>query len=215
MVKRIITLCMSLMMTLFSGAQGFEFQYQGESLADGATVVIAAEEDMFGDMSCETNNAMNPTDGLMLKLLRGTSATGVATLEITHNTLDAEMLQWCMGGACTTLGNQSSLTKQFSVNDRTQVQFDAIAIHSEGLLTARLKATIGLESHLVNIVFVNGDYDGIEEINSEDPPTPFRGSNGKWLNGKCYDLNGRPHSSFNKGIYIVKDGNHIRKVAIK
>ena len=48
MVKRIITLCMSLMMTLFSGAQGFEFQYRGQSIADDAVVTIAAAEDAYG-----------------------------------------------------------------------------------------------------------------------------------------------------------------------
>ena len=207
MMKRIFTLCMSLMVTLFSWAQGFEFQFQGESLTDGATVIIAAEEDLFGDLSCETNNAMNPTDGLMLKLLTGTTATGSAKLEITQNTLDAEMLQWCMGGACTTLGNQTSFTKQFTVNDRTQVQFDAIAIHSEGLLTAKLKATIGLESHLVNIVFINGDYDGIKAIDH----SPLN------IDHSVYDLNGRrvERSMLRKGIFIVKEGDRIRKVTIK
>ena len=155
-MKRIITLITGIIAVLSSWAQSFEFQYQGESLADGDTVTISAEEDLFGDLSCETNNSMNPTNGLMLKLLNGTTATGSAILEITHNTLDAEMLQWCMGGACTSFNNQTSLTKQFTVTDRTQVQFDAIAIHSEGYLTATLKATIGLESHNVNILFVNG-----------------------------------------------------------
>lgn len=209
MVKKIFTLCFGLMAALSSWAQGFEFQYQGQSLPDGATVTIVAEEDLFGDLSCETNSAMNPTDGLMLKLLNGTTATGSAVLEITHNTLDAEMLQWCMGGACISL-NQSSLTKQFTVTDRTPVQFDAIAIHSEGYLTANLKVTIGLESHQVNIMFVNGDYDSIRAI-----------SNGQQtMDNGVYDLNGRRISaeanpSLKKGMYIVKDGEHIRKVAIK
>jgi len=208
MVKKISTLCLGLMAALSSWAQGFEFQFQGESLADGETVIIAAEEDLFGDLSCETNNSMDPTNGLMLKLLSGTTASGTAILEITHNTLDAEMLQWCMGGACTSLGNQSSLTKQFTVNNRTQVQFDAIAIHSEGYLMATLKATIGLESHKVNIKFVNGDVDdGIKAI-----------ENGKLKmeNGAIYDLRGRRvQGQPSHGVYIMTDGEHTRKVAIK
>ena len=53
MMKRIFTLCVGLMATLFAGAQGFVFQFQGENLADDATVIIAAEEDLFGDLSCE------------------------------------------------------------------------------------------------------------------------------------------------------------------
>lgn len=204
-MKKIFTLILGLIATLSIGAQGFEFQYQGESLADDATVIIAAEEDMFGDMSCETNNPTNPTNGLMLKLLSGTTATGSAILEITHNTLDADMLQWCMGGDCTPLGSRTSLTKQFTVTDRTQVQFDAIAIQSEGFLTATLKATIGLESHKVNILFVNGDVDGIQTLPQEEDRKEA-----------IYDLlgkqvKGRPSS----GVYVVTDGIRTRKVAIK
>jgi hypothetical protein len=205
-MKNIFTLCIGLMTALSSWAQSFEFQYQGESLADGETVIIKPEEDSFGDLSCETNNSMNPTNGLMLKLLNGTTATGSAILEITHNTLDAEMLQWCMGGACTNLTNQTSLTKQFTVTDRTQVQFDAIAIHSEGYLLATLKATIGLESHKVNIMFLNGDYTGIGKINAQC----------SMVNGQSvYDLLGRQVQRTSSGMYIITDGKHIRKVAIK
>lgn len=208
-MKKIFTLFVGLMVTLFSWAQGFEFQYHGESLADGETVIVVAEEDIFGDLSCETNSAMNPTDGLMLKLLNSTTAAASATLEISYNTLDAEMLQWCMGGACTPFNNQTSLTKQFTVEGKTQVQFDAIAIHSEGYLTATLKVVIGLESHKVNILFVNGDVDGIKAIENE-----------KWEidNKKCaiYDLNGRQvQGRPSPGIYIVTDGVYTRKMTIK
>jgi hypothetical protein len=207
MMKRIFTLCVGLMATLFAGAQGFVFQYQGESLADGETVIIAAEEDIFGDLSCETNSAMNPTDGLMLKLLNSTSAGAAATLQITSNSLNADMLQWCMGGDCTTLGSQTSLTKRFTVNGSAQVQFDAIAISSEGILTATLKVTIGLESHQVNIIFVNGDYDGIKEVEK------FKSSIVE--KGAIFDLLGRQVKRTSSGICIVKDGERIRKVLIK
>lgn len=209
MMKKIFTLCMSLMVTLFAGAQGFVFQYQGENLADDATVIIAAEEDLFGDLSCETNNTMNPTDGLMLKLLNSTSAGATATLQITSNSLDADMLQWCMGGDCTTLGNQTSLTKRFTVNGSAQVQFDAIAISSEGILTATLKVTIGLESHQVNIMFINGDYDGINEIKNEK--LKMKNGDESWYDLRGRQVQGRPSS----GVYIMTDGKHIRKVAIK
>jgi len=208
-MKKILTLCVGLMVTLFAGAQGFVFQYQGENLADDATVIIAAEEDLFGDLSCETNNAMNPTDGLMLKLLNSTSAGAMATLQITSNSLDADMLQWCMGGDCTTLGNQTSLTKRFTVNGSAQVQFDAIAISSEGILTATLKVTIGLESHQVNIMFINGDYDGINEIKNEK--LKMKNGEGSWYDLHGRQVQGRPSS----GVYIITDGKHIRKVAIK
>ena len=209
-MKKIITLCFGLMAALTSWAQGFEFQYQGESLPDGATVIIAAEEDLFGDMSCETNNAMDPTNGLMLKLLSGMTVSATATLEITYNSLNGAALQWCMGGECTPLRNQTSLTKQFTFQGNRMVQFDAIGINGEGYLTATLKVTIGLESHKVYIVFVNGDYDSISEIKNEK----------SIINNGVYDLNGRrisaeANSSLKKGMYIVTDGKHTRKVAIK
>lgn len=204
-MKKLFTLFVGLMATLFAGAQGFVFQYQGESLADGETVIIAAEEDLFGDLSCETNSALNPTDGLMLKLLNGTSAGATAILQITSNSLDADILQWCMGGDCTTLGSQTSLTKRFTVNGSAQVQFDAIAIKSEGLLTATVKVTIGLESHTVNIHFVNGDYDGLRAL-----------PQGADSEKSCFDLQGRPVQRQQlRGLYIVNEGGHIRKKAFK
>ena len=209
-MKKIITLCFGLMAALTSWAQGFEFQYQGESLPDGASVIIAAEEDLFGDMSCETNNAMDPTNGLMLKLLSGMTVSATATLEITYNSLNGAALQWCMGGECTPLRNQTSLTKQFTFQGNRMVQFDAIGINGEGYLTATLKVTIGLESHKVYIVFVNGDYDSISEIKNEK----------SIINNGVYDLNGRrisaeANSSLKKGMYIVTDGKNTRKVVIK
>lgn len=207
-MKKIFTLCIGLMAALTSWAQGFVFQYHGESLADGETVIIAAEEDLFGDLSCETNNAMKPTDGLMLKLLMGTSASASATLEIKYNTLNATGLQWCMGGNCTQLGSQTSLTKQFTLEGSRQVQFDAVDIKSEGYLIATLTVTVGLESHQVNILFINGDYDGIKAIDNQ-----LTMDNGK---GAFYDLNGRKvQGRPSSGIFFVSDGKHIRKVAIK
>lgn len=205
MMKKIFTLCIGLMGVLSSWAQGFEFQYQGQGLADGATVIIAAEEDLFGDLSCETNSAMNPTDGLMMKLLSSTTATASATIEVTYNTLNANMLQWCMGGECTPMNGRTSLTKRFTVNGQTQVQFDAIGIANEGYLMATLKVIIGLESHTVKILFINGDYDSIKAIDKID--------NEK---GILYDLNGRKvQGRPSPGIYIVTDGTHTRKMAIK
>ena len=81
-------------------AQTFEFRYHGQSLAEGATVTIAAEEDEygFGEMWCETNPSSNPSNGLILQLLSGTTATGNATMTITENTLNPVQITWCMGG---------------------------------------------------------------------------------------------------------------------
>ena len=162
-MKKIFTLCIYLLVGLAIQAQDFVFQYNGQNLADGETVIFAAEEDIFGDLTCETNSTMNFNDeGLVLKLLRGTSATCTATLQVTQNTLDANGLQWCMGGNCQMF--QTSLTKQFTITTAApmKVQFDAIGIHNKGYLSATLQATIGLESHQVNIIFNTGDYTGIK-----------------------------------------------------
>lgn len=193
-MKKIITLCMCLFAGLAIQAQGFVFQYQGQNLADGETVIIAAEEDLFGDLSCETNNAMNPTDGLMLKLLNSSTASATATLQITENSLDVYSLQWCMGGECTPFFNQTSLTKRFTVTGSVQVQFDAIGISNEGLLTATLRATIGLESHQVNIVFVNGDYTGIGSAKAGR----------KVCSVTYYDLSGQKTDRPSHGVYMKK-----------
>ena len=203
-MKKIFTLCVGLMIALSSWAQGFEFQYQGESLPNDETVIIAAEEDWFGDLTCETNSTMDPSaDGLVLKLLRGTTASATAILQITYNSLDADVLQWCMGGNCQAL--QTSLTKQFTMGNSEKVQFDAIGIHSEGYLTATLKVTIGLETRQVNIVFVNGDYTGLQTL-------PQKGSE----KGATYDLLGRKiQYRTSSDIYIVKNGKHIQKIAIR
>ena len=206
LMKKIITLILSLTAVLASWAQGFVFQYQGQSLADGATVIIAAEEDLFGDLSCETNNPMNPDDGLILKLLTTTSATASATLQISYNSLDANVLQWCMGDGCMPLDNLASVTKRFTVrNGSEQVQFDAVGIQNEGYLSATLKVTIGLESHQVNIMFANGDVDAIQALPQS------RGTHRTY-----YDLHGRRLQTPSAGgLYIIKDGEQVRKVAIQ
>ena len=207
-MKKFFTLCMCLLAGLAVQAQGFVFQYQGENLEEGDTIMIAAEEDMFGDLSCETNNPENPNEGLVLKLLRGTTASATATLQIIINDLNATTLQWCMGGACTQLGSQTSLTKQFTLEGSRQVQFDAVDIKSEGYLSATLKVTIGLESHQVVILFVNGDYTGIKEIKNEE----LKIKNEETV----YDIQGRRvQGRPSSGVYIVKEGGHIRKVAAK
>lgn len=156
-MKKIFTLCLLFCATTLAMAQGFEFQYQGQSLSDGATVTIAAETDAFGELSCETNSTDNPTAGLMLKLLSSTTANVRASIEITYNTLNAKVLQWCMGGECTPFNNATSLSKEFTVDGSVQAQFDATNIQSTGYLTATLTASIGLETHKVNILFTNGE----------------------------------------------------------
>ena len=204
-MKRILTLSVGLVIALSSWAQGFVFQFQGRNLADGETVVIAAEEDLFGELSCATNDALTPTEGLVMQVLNGMRLTVSATLQITQNTLNASRMQWCMGGDCTPLVGLASFTKRFSVQGSEQVQFDASDIQSEGLLTATLSVTIGLESHQVNILFVNGDYDAISAPRQTDPQATT-----------CYDLHGRRlQGRPSAGMFILTDGTKVRKVAVK
>ncbi len=141
-------------------AQSFEFRYQGQSVADGATVTIPAVEDSwgFGEMWCYTNPEDDPSNGLILKLLSGTAAQGTATLTIDENTLNPSLISWCMGGSCVPMINITSLTKDFEVvNGSCNVQFDAENAQSEGHLIATLVATIGNETHTVKIKFTNGE----------------------------------------------------------
>ena len=195
-MRKPITLIIALLATLCMQAQSFVFQFQGEDLADGETVIVSAEEDLFGDLSCETSS-------LAMTLLRGTTASVTATLEITFNSLNATTLQWCMGGNCQVF--ETSLTKRFTMGFSEQVQFDAIGIQSEGYLMAKLKVTVGIESHQVNIMFVNGDVDGIKSLSQR--------TGGERV---VYDLHGRRVGGrLPAGIYIVAEGERIRKVAIK
>lgn len=204
-MKKIFTLITMLAAALPPRAQGFVFQYHGQGLADGETVVVVAEEDVFGELSCETNSTANPSDGLILKLLGSPTANASATLQISHNSLDAGMLQWCMGDECTPLGSQTSLTKRFSVTGTAGVQLDAYDIRSEGFLEATVKASVGLESHEVRILFVNGDVDGIGSAPSEGRRETVG-----------YDLSGRQvRSRTLPGLYVVTDGTRSRKVAVK
>lgn len=207
MMKKYL-LMMTVLLTLGGAsvkAQTFGFQYQGQSLDDDATVTIAAEKNAFGELSCETNPSANPKNGLMLRIPEGTTANVKATLQITHNTLSPITLQWCMGGECVPVNDQNVFSKQFSTNEDAQVQFDAINLQSEGYLQATLKATIGLETHQVNIQFTNGETAGIRKQLSKHQQAPA-----------IYDLNGhRMEGALPAGLYIVKDGLHQSKKIIK
>ena len=160
-------------------AQTFEFQYHGESVADGGTVTIPAVEDE-------------------LKLKDGTEAEGSATLNIERNTLDPLMIKWCMGGECMMFGDKTSLTKTFSVTSGfVQVQFDAENIRQEGDLLATLSATIGGETRSVNILFTYGEATGIK-------PSVYSGNGSE----QYHSLDGRQVERPSKGIYI-RDGKKI------
>ena len=94
-------LLLSLAVLLFTvttaTAQSFEFRYQGNAVPEGGTVTIAAVPDEFGfgEYWCESNPSSNPNNGLILKLLSGTTASGRANINIERNTLNPQTLKWC------------------------------------------------------------------------------------------------------------------------
>lgn len=156
-------------------AQSFEFQYQGQALDDGATVTIAAEENAWGELACETNPSSNPTNGLMLKLLSGTTADVKAELKIEENTWDDAFVQWCMGGLCVALTNGDYLSKDVTVNGSEQVQLDVTRFSATGHLLAKITVTKSMEKRSVYVKFTHGessslkgDLNGDEKVDAKD-----------------------------------------------
>lgn len=205
-MRKVLHVMVAMMSVLVTSAkaQSFEFQYQGQSLEDGATVTIAAETNAFGELSCETNPSSDPDNGLVLKMPEGYQGKVQAVLAIQQNTLNASILQWCMGGECVPV-TEDTQTKNFEAEGIVQVQFDATAIQGKGNLLATLTVTIGLESHQVMIQFSNDDMTGIAQALKTDEK-----------NHTVYDLKGcRIGDKHKSGIYIVSDGRQKRKVIIK
>ena len=200
MKKHLLLILTMLVGATLVKAQSFEFQYQGTSVEDGGTVTIPAVLDDFGfgEYWCESNPSSNPGNGLILKLLSGSTASGSATITIERNTLNPQVLKWCMGGLCTLFNDKTTLDKTFTVSEGTiQVQFDAENCRSEGDLLATLTATIGNETHTVKVLFTYNST-GISSMKSNSPATD------------CYTLDGRHEERPTKGVYIVGG----RKIAI-
>ena len=192
-MKRRLLMMLAILMTItMAKAQSFEFQFQGNKVEDGGTVVIPAVPDDFGfgEFWCETNPSSNPTNGLILKLLSGSTASGSASINIKRNTLSPQTLKWCMGGTCQMMNDKTSLEKTFTVSDGSvQVQFDAENCKNEGDLLATLTATIGSETHTVNILFTYGST-GISNVKTEKGDSDY------------YMLDGRRVERLTKGIYV-------------
>lgn len=137
-------------------AQEFEFQYKGTVYKDGTKLTINAENNMFGELACETNPSSNPNDGLLIVGKDGAHLSGKAHLTILKHTFKANIVQWCMGGSCVLMKTITELDKTFEGN-AVQVSFDAITICQEGYLVAKLDVTVGNKSQSLYIEFSNGE----------------------------------------------------------
>ena len=140
-MKQILLLTAFLLASVAIKAQNLVFEYKGESLKDGAIVTIMAEEDFFGEMSCETNPSSAPLNGLVLN-----------SNPLYSNSISAE------------LRNKTQLTKSFPPGYNIQVLLDATNIIGDGALMAKLTVKLLGENRTVFIQFVNGDTDGINSI---------------------------------------------------
>ena len=189
---------------LSAEAQTLEFQYQGVTLDDGATVTIAAEENVFGELACETNPIDNPANGLMLKMGEGAFWKAKAELEIMHNTLDATAIQWCMGGECTMFGGKTLMEKTFTAAGNMQVQFDAANIRSKGYLMAKLTVTLLFETIEVYIQFTNGESAGIDSVRKTPDSQKVYSLNGTLLPDKAASMKDLP-----SGVYVVGGKKYI------
>ena len=198
-MKQILLLTAFLLASAAVSAQGLEFKYKGESLTDGATITIAAEEDFFGEMSCETNPSTAPQDGLVLSCPAAVDGNVTANLQILSNTLNASTMQWCMGGECS-LVRKEQLNKTFAPGASVPVRFDATNITGEGALMAKLSVQFNGSTRTVYIQFVNGDADGINSIKNEkikDKNDIYDLSGRKMFNVQCSTFNG-----LKRGLYI-------------
>ncbi len=187
-----------------SHAEDLFFRYHGSIVDNQGSVTICAEPDSFfpDENNCMTNPPANPEHGLVLVVDENGSKSGTATLDILSNTLNPAMIQWCMGGACELMNNQTRLTKSFSAGEDgiVQVDFDANDVKGEGSLEARLTATVDGKTISVNIIFRPYDVTGLSGVTKD-----FMDQ------GKRYSLNGCPYRSGRRGIYIQHGKKYINR----
>lgn len=211
-MKKVFTLFFACVAAICgSVAQSFVFQMQGRSLEDGAMVSIAAVEDEFGfgELWCETNPSSSPSNGLLVRRLSGSANGGTATLEIVDNSLDAQTLQWCMGGACSPMNDVNSLSKNFTfANETANVMFDAVNIRSTGYLIARLTVNVGTETRTVYIEFTNGQSSSVNsQLSIVNGQWSILSTDGRMLHRGTSIPQSLPH-----GIYVLQQGQRKIKV---
>jgi hypothetical protein len=210
-MKKLFTLTIMLILAVHVSAQKFEFKYKGEVLANGSTLSINAETDMFGELACETNPSSAPENGIIVAGKNGAYISGTAHLAILEHTFKAKTVQWCMGGLCEPMKSVTELDKTFE-GSNVQVMFDAFTIRAEGYLLAKLDVTVSGETQSLYIEFSNGQHSGVNSLQASEE------------RANVYDLSGRlvmanadasARQSLRPGIYTIKSGNKARKVIIK
>ena len=184
-------------------AQDCVFQYKNSPLEDGATVTIYPEEDVWGDMVCDTNPA-GSSDGLYLLNKTSHELTVDASIDIQTNTLGAENIQWCMGADCMNItGTSKSKTGiKLKANDKMMTKFDC-GVTKEGEMLTKLSVKSGSKTYTVNIRFVNGE-SHVAGVEASVVPVAY------------YTLDGRQVGQRPRGLCLVKfsDGR-VRKVVGK
>ena len=185
-----------------SQAQDSYFRFHDSRVDDQGLVTIFAEPDSFfpDEKNCMTNPPSGPKQGLVLVVDENGSKSGTATLEILSNTLNATMIQWCMGGTCELMNSATKLTKSFTAGEGgiVQVDFDANNVTGEGVLEARLTATVDGKTITVNIIFQPNNTTGLSGVIKDDKDDE-----------KCYDLKGSPYRQGSRGIYILHGKKYV------
>lgn len=187
----------------------FEFRYDGNSLEEGATVVIKAEKDENGEINWTTNPESNPKNGLILATLDGKKQLGQARLEILNSSFQAELpieekpeLIWKMGNMDYIFIDPESGgdNRDFSTDDEgiVMVQLYTQSLRNEGFIDACLTGAINGKKRTVNIKFVNEADTAIKDIQKGSKPFDVYSLNGVKLRSGVTSLDGLP-----RGLYIV------------
>ena len=211
LMKKLFTLSMVLLLAMQVAAQKFEFKYNGEVLADGATLTINAETDMFGELACETNPSSGSAEGLVVAGKNGAYISGSAHLAILEHTFKAKTVQWCMGGLCEPMKSVTELDKTFA-DAAVPVMFDAFTIRQEGYLLAQLDVTVGGESQTLFIEFSNGQHAGVGQVTVGDGSADVYDMNGRQV---MMDAHAADQQTLKPGLYVVKNGSKARKLIVK
>ena len=203
-MKRIFTSLALLCIFFTLQAQECVFQYKNQDLADGATVTIYPEEDVFGDLVCDTNPA-GSSNGLYLLNKTTHDLTLNASISILTNTLGATDIQWCMGTDCMAITGvfKSKVDIKLKANEKMMTKFDC-GVSQEGEMLTKLEAIVNGKTYTVNIRFVNGNDSHVTEATTAATPVAY------------FMLDGREVPQRPRGLCLVKfsDGR-VRKVVGK